>query len=189
MKCPIRTYYVPARKIGDTTVFASSGCNESDKVKDASLNTQPGYVDRYFGPKYKPLKVAIDADGEYHIIEKKEPEKFAYAVDWGGTFNVNPEIQEMCRALLNRHHKVYIISVAWAHENRQAHVEAWCEIHDCYFSGIHIIEETGNTQHGEEKVKIMKELGCRVMIDDNQDVINHVRDAGLVALKVPYKDH
>ena len=57
------------------------------------------------------------------------------------------------------------------------------------WTGVHVITETGSTQHGLEKVKIMKRIGCRIIFDDNQDVINHVKSAGFLALKVPYKDH
>lgn len=108
-----------------------------------------------------------------------------YAFDWGGVLNENPELMELTRVLLDAGHEVHIISVAWEHEKREASVQAT----GIPFTKLHVIIETGNTQHGIEKVKIMKEIGATVMFDDNQDVIDHVKAAGLLALKVSYKDH
>ena len=108
-----------------------------------------------------------------------------YAFDWGGVMNVNPELQTIAKELLAAGHQIFIISVAWPHENREEHVRK-CGIP---FTGIYVIEETGFTQHGVEKIKIMKQLGCRVIFDDNQDVINHAKKAGFLAIKVSYKDH
>jgi hypothetical protein len=108
-----------------------------------------------------------------------------YAFDWGGVMNENSELRDMARALLDAGHEVHIISVAWIAEKREESVAA----SGIPFTGLHVILETGNTQHGIEKVKIMKDIGCRVIFDDNQDVINHAKAAGFLALKVPYKDH
>ena len=112
-----------------------------------------------------------------------------YAFDWGGVLSDNVELRAMVHALIAQGHKVHIISVAWPDEDRAMNPTQWKIKHGMDECELHIIIETGNTQHGEEKVKIMKEIGCRVIFDDNQDVINHAKAAGFLALKVPYKDH
>ena len=112
-----------------------------------------------------------------------------YAFDWGGVLSENCELIEIARTLLYSGHEVHIISVAWAREKRMERLCKYMMSNKIFFTDIHVIEETGNTQHGEEKVKIMREIGCRVIFDDNQDVINHAKAAGFLALKVPYKDH
>jgi hypothetical protein len=108
-----------------------------------------------------------------------------YAFDWGGTLNCNPELQEIARILLEAGHEVHVISVAWPHERRVEHLAR----QPIKFTAIHVILETGSTRHGEEKVRIMREIGCRVIFDDNPDVTEAARAAGFLALKVPYKDH
>jgi hypothetical protein len=108
-----------------------------------------------------------------------------YAFDWGGTLNENPELMEVAKVLLEAGHEVHIISVAWARDNRAERLAN----HPIPFTKVHVIIETGSTQHGVEKVKIMKDIGCRIIFDDNADVIKHAKAAGFVALKVPYKDH
>jgi hypothetical protein len=107
-----------------------------------------------------------------------------YAFDWGGVLSENLELVEIARSLLSQGHEVHIISVAWPRENRREHMRDW-QRRNFWFTEVHVILETGNTQHGEEKVKIMKEIGCRVIFDDNQDVINHAKAADFLALKVP----
>ena len=107
-----------------------------------------------------------------------------FAFDWGGTLNENPELIELANALLAAGHECHVISVAWPHENRYQRV---LDHNVAPFTGIHVILETGNTQHGIEKVKIMKLLGCTVIYDDNDDVIRHAKAAGFLALKVPYE--
>jgi hypothetical protein len=112
-----------------------------------------------------------------------------YAFDWGGTYNVNPALWDLVDALLECGHEVHIISIAWPHEKRREHIQEWTEKTGTIFTKVHIIWETGHTQHGVEKVKIMKQINAGTIFDDNQDVINHARAAGFLALKVPYKDH
>ena len=108
-----------------------------------------------------------------------------YAFDWGGTLSNNPELQEIARLLLAAGHEVYVISVAWPHEKREEHLAE----QPLKFTAVRVITETGATRHGQEKVRIMRELGCRVIFDDNPEVIEWARAAGFLALKVPYKDH
>lgn len=112
-----------------------------------------------------------------------------YAFDWGGTLNVNPELMNIAEVLLEEGHEVHVISVAWPHEKREERLQKYQQENNIYFSGVHVIIETGSTQHGEEKVRIMKQLNCRVIFDDNQDVINKAREAGMLGIKIPYKDH
>jgi len=110
-----------------------------------------------------------------------------YAFDWGGTLNENPELMELAKALLHGGHEVHIVSVAWEHEKREERVAEYGRDHDLPWTGIHVIIETGHTQHGVEKVEIMKRLGCRVISDDNEDVILRAKEAGFLALHVPYE--
>jgi len=106
-----------------------------------------------------------------------------FGFDWGGTLNENPALIDIANALLKDGHEAHVISVAWPHEDRLKRVQ---KHNVAPFTDIHVILETGNTQHGIEKVKIMNQIGCTVIFDDNDDVIKHVKAAGLLALKVPY---
>jgi hypothetical protein len=108
-----------------------------------------------------------------------------YSFDWGGTLNCNPELMEIAKSLLAAGNEVHIISVAWSGENREEHIAR----HNIPFTKVHVIIETGNTQHGVEKVKIMKEIGCRIIFDDNPDVIEKAIQAGFLGIKVPYDGH
>jgi len=51
------------------------------------------------------------------------------------------------------------------------------------FTGVHIILEDTKINHGEEKVRVMKEIGCNILIDDSVNVINAVRAAGMIGMQ------
>jgi len=109
-----------------------------------------------------------------------------YAFDWGGTLSNNPELQEIARQLVKAGHEVHIISVAWPQEKRE---DALAHLKGDLFTHLHVILETGGTKHGKEKCKIMEQIGCRIIFDDNEDVTSVARYKGLLGIKVPYKDH
>lgn len=109
-----------------------------------------------------------------------------FAFDWGGTLSNNPELREIARLLVKEGHEVHIISVAWPREKREEHL---AKHKGELFTHLHVILETGSTEHGREKAKIMEDIGCRVIFDDNLDVTAKVTKRGMLGIKIPYKDH
>lgn len=112
-----------------------------------------------------------------------------YAFDWDGVLNCNPELVEIARSLLKAGHEVYVISIAWLHDKREEVITKFSIENNILFTKIYVINETGSLFPGIEKVKIMREIGCRVIFDDTPDVIQHAKNAGFLALKVPYLNH
>ena len=102
------------------------------------------------------------------------------AFDFGGVINETPELQELAKSLLIAGNEVFIISIAFETENREEMVRKL----GIPFSGIFVVLEDGKINHGEEKLKIMKEIGCNIIFDDNVEVINVVRKAGMIGLHV-----
>jgi hypothetical protein len=101
------------------------------------------------------------------------------AFDFGGVLCETTEFREMAKVLLGAGVEVHLITIAWSHEGRAEFVAGM----GIPFTGVHIILETGSLDHGAEKVKVMKEIGCNMLIDDSVNVINAVRREGMIGLQ------
>lgn len=106
------------------------------------------------------------------------------AFDFGGVVCETPEFRELTKILLAAGVEVHLITIAWPHEGRAEFVEKM----GIPFTGVHIIYEDGKISHGVEKVRVMKEIGCNILVDDSVNVINAVREAGMIGMQVycPY---
>ncbi len=102
------------------------------------------------------------------------------AFDFGGVISDYSELRELAVGLLDAGHDVYLIGVAWPHEPRKEAIDSL----NIAFTESIIIDETGNLNHGLEKARIMKNLGCNIIVDDNIQVIEYVNSVGLLGLQV-----
>src|SRR3990167_7441275 len=101
------------------------------------------------------------------------------AFDFGGVLYETPEYRELAKILLAAGVEVHLITIAWPHEGRAEFVAGI----GIPFTGVHIILEDTKINHGEEKVRVMKKIGCNILIDDSVNVINAVRAAGMIGMQ------
>jgi len=101
------------------------------------------------------------------------------AFDFGGVLCETPEYRELAKILLAAGVEVHLITIAWPHEGRAEFVAGI----GIPFTGVHIILETGSLDHGAEKVKVMREIGCNILVDDSVNVINAVRKVGMIGMQ------
>ena len=102
------------------------------------------------------------------------------AFDWGGVLSDSLTIRKLAISLLNAGHKVFVISVAKPDERRDWHIEK----SGINFTGVHTIIDHGTTDHGEETVRAMKGVKCRMMFSDNPSVVETVRARGMLGFHV-----
>lgn len=121
------------------------------------------------------------------------------AIDYGGVLENHEWIREMAKSLLKDGHEVYCISAVpetWKGNGKR---EKQIEKLGIPFTGVHItyhdiLKEKDNGQvlvtsdqafeAGKGKAKVMKEIGCDILIDDMPQIIVAVREEGLTGLHI-----
>ncbi len=104
--------------------------------------------------------------------------------DWEGTLDVNPILREMATRLQATGAQVWIISAM--PENRPNERERAIEQGN---TGIpyRVVYHALDNYHvaaGEAKIKLMKELGIELYVDDNPEVVATLRAAGFKVLHI-----
>lgn len=105
------------------------------------------------------------------------------AFDWQGTLDVNPLLHQMAYSLRDAGWEVLIISAMPVNRPGEREKEIEAHTHLPYKVVYHELE---NYHHaaGEAKVKLMKELGISLLVDDVPEVVAAVRKTGLQALQI-----
>lgn len=118
------------------------------------------------------------------------------AFDLGGVLGAQPALQCLAKLLSDAGHEVYVISSARdtplsAREQNKRWTEHIAKQLQIRLAGIYITlhpaegpEEAKGRIAGQAKAKVMKELGCEILVDDNRQVAEEVRKAGLQCIKV-----
>jgi hypothetical protein len=110
------------------------------------------------------------------------------AFDYGGTLETHEEIRELARALSKEHEIIAISGIPEGMtelERVQDLVKLDIDFKDIY-TIYHPKKKTDNSSYevGLEKAKIMKAIGCRVIIDNEPQIIKAIKDEGLIALHI-----
>jgi len=112
------------------------------------------------------------------------------AVDFGGVLAANPVIQYLAVALLALGKQVHLISAVPA-EGLESTREMVSELQKrlgVTLSGIHFVIHPHGPNAGmiagQEKARVMRQIGAAWLIDDNKDVCQEVRAAGFEILQI-----
>lgn len=105
------------------------------------------------------------------------------AFDWQGTLDIHGELRDMADTLQKASWEVLVISAMPVTMKgiREKEIEAGTNLP---YKVVYHELENYHQAAGEAKVKLMKELGINILVDDTEEVIKVVRANGLKALQI-----
>ena len=106
------------------------------------------------------------------------------AFDWQGTLDVNPELMEMALSLHRANWDVLIISAMPLTKPGIREKEIEARAGGLAYKVVYHELENYHVAAGLAKVKVMRELGIPLLVDDNSEVVRVVRENNLKVLQI-----